>query len=131
MGIKQINLAPTAEYTDNYTQALRKVIATPGSISFASASLVQNQKLIKMFELADGKTSKYIKPAIDGKLNLKAFKNGSYPLTRRIFLVYRNDETLDRKAGIAYSNHVSSPKGQEIVERSGFVPIYEVNRNVK
>ena len=131
LGIKQVDLAPTVIYTDNYTQALRKVIATPGSISFASASLVQNQKLIKMFELADGRTSNYIKPAIDDKLNLKAFKNGSYPLTRRIFLVYRNDETLDRKAGIAYSNYVSSPKGQEIVERSGFVPIYEVNRNVK
>ena len=131
LGIKQIDLAPTAKYTDNYTQALRKVIATPGSISFASASLVQDQKLIKMFELADGKTSNYIKPAIDGKLNLEAFKNGSYPLTRRIFLVYRKDETLDREAGVAYSNYVNSAKGQKIVKKSGFVPIYEVDGNIK
>ena len=129
LGIEGNKTASSSKYTANYTQALREVIATPGSISFASASLVQNQQLIKMFELADGKGSNYIKPVVNGKLNLKGFRSGTYPLTRRIFLVYREDGTLDRKAGIAYSNYINSPEGQKTVEKSGFVPIYKIDNN--
>ena len=128
-GFTVLNVEPNSvtgstKYTDNYTQALRKVIATPGSISFASASLVQNQQLIKTFELAEGNSTNYISPMVNGKLNLEAFKSGSYPLTRRVFLVFREDNTLDEKAGIAYSKYVNSPGGQKIVFKSGFVPLY-------
>ena len=65
LGIKDDQIASSTEYAANYTQALRKVIGTPGAISFASASLVENQKLIKMFALAEGNTKKYIPPSID------------------------------------------------------------------
>ena len=115
----------TSEYVDNYTLALRKVIATPGAISFASASLAQKQQLIKVFGLAGENSTNYVAPfTATGEPNLKAFKNGNYPLTRRLFVVIRQDGTPDRLAGKAYAEMLISDQGQKIVERAGFVPIY-------
>lgn len=112
------------EYYENHTLALRKLISTPGAISFASASLVQNQQLIKVLALADGASTSYINPKIDGKLNLQAFEDGSYSLTRRIYLIYRQDGSSDQKAGKFYADYLKSPESQEIIEESGFVSIY-------
>lgn len=125
LGIENsLPVAPSTQYSNSYTQALRKVIATPGSISFASASLVKNQRLIKIFDLAEGESSNYIKPFVNSEPNLEAFKKGTYPLTRRIFLVTRGDETLERQAGLAYANFITSSTGQKIVKKAGFVPLY-------
>jgi phosphate transport system substrate-binding protein len=112
------------EYTENNTLAVRKLIKTPGTICFASASLVQNQQLIKVLALADATSTNYIYPKLDGKLNLKAFEDGSYPLTRRIYLIYRKDGSRDQKAGKFYADYLKLSDIQEIIEKSGFVSIY-------
>jgi phosphate transport system substrate-binding protein len=65
-----------------------------------------------------------IKPWVDGRLNKEAFKDASYPLTRRIYLVYRIDGSTDQKAAEAYAQFLRSAEGQQIIERAGFVPIY-------
>ena len=114
----------TTEYVSNYTLALRKVIATPGTISFASSSLVQNQQLIKVFGLAEENSRNYMNPLIAGKPNLKIFKSGNYPLTRRLFLVIRQDGTPDQLAGKAYAQMLLSREGQAIVRKAGLVPLY-------
>ena len=118
------NIPKTTQYVSNYTLALRKVIATPGAISFASASLVQNQQMIQVFGLAEQNSANYVNPIAANKPNLKLFKNGSYPLTRRLFLVIRRDGTPDHLAGKAYIQMLLSAEGQEIVKESGFVPLY-------
>jgi phosphate transport system substrate-binding protein len=112
------------KYTENHTLAVRRLIRTPGAILFASASLVQNQQLIKELALAEGASTNYIYPKLDGKLNLKAFEDGSYPLTRRIYLVFRKDGSRDQKAGKFYSDYLKLSEIQEIFEKSGFVSIY-------
>lgn len=114
----------TTRYVANYTLAIRKVIATPGAISFASASLVQGQQAIKIFNLAEEDSTNYIKPIVKGMPNLEMFKNGIYPLTRRLFVVIRQDGTPDYLAGKAYIQMLLSAEGQEIVKESGFVPLY-------
>ena len=118
------NIPSTTEYVSNYTLALRKVIATPGTISFASSSLVQNQQLIKVFGLAEENSRNYINPLVAGKPNLKIFKSGNYPLTRRLFLVTRQDGTPDQLAGKAYAQMLLSREGQAIVRKAGLVPLY-------
>jgi len=127
LGLDNPNNIPQAtQYVDNYTQALRRVIATPGAISFGSASLVQKQQLIKVFGLAEENSTNYIAPfSAAGEPNLELFKNGSYPLTRRLFLVVRQDGTPDQLAGKAYAEMLLSNQGQDIVEQSGFVPLYK------
>ena len=124
LGIKDEQIAKSSQYAPNYTQALRKVIGTPGAISFASASLVENQKVLKMFDLAEGNTKNYISPSKNNLPNLKAFKDGSYPLTRRLYLTYREDDTRDHLAAKAYANFLIAEKGQEIGQKAGFVSIY-------
>lgn len=129
LGIKkQQQLSPYTENTANYTQAIRKVIGTPGSISFASASIVQNQQLIKMFDLGDGGSSVHVSPLVKGNLNITDFKSGRYPLTRRIFIVLREDGTLDQQAGLTYANYLINQDGQKKIKEVGLVPIakYEV-----
>ena len=115
---ERAELVETTQYADNYTQAMRETIGTPGAISFASASLVENQKLIKAFSLADGSSSNYVRPQVE------TFKDATYPITRRIQIVYRADGTVDQKAAKAYINFLTSPKGQEIIETARLVPIH-------
>ena len=112
----------------NYTQALRAVIRQPGAISFASGTIAKNQQLIKMFDIADGGSKKYVSPLVGDKLNSKAFKSGEYPLTRRIFLVLREDETLDQRAGLLYRDFLASSKGQEKIEEAGLIPILKAEK---
>ena len=125
LGIENLSNLPDAiQYTTNYTLAVRRVIATPGAISFASASLIQNQQAIKVFDLASEDSANYVAPLMGKQPNLEAFKSGIYPLTRRLFVVIRQDGTPDSVAGKAYVQMLLSHQGQEIVERSGFVPLY-------
>jgi len=57
-------------------------------------------------------------------LNKSAFADGSYPLTRRLFVVIKRDGRLDEQAGVAYTNMILSNEGQELVEKAGFVPLH-------
>ena len=126
LGLKNSKQIPkSTQYVDNYTLAIRKAVATPGAISFASASLVKQQQLIKVFGLAPENSTNYVMPFTDaGDANLELFKSGNYPLTRRLFLVIRQDGTPDRLAGKSYAQMLLSNQGQEIIEQSGFVPLY-------
>ncbi len=115
-------------YASNHTLAVRKVIETPGAIGYASASLVQNQSLLKFLTL--GKTSalnpdivNYTPPFVgEGQPNKEAFEKGSYPLVRRLFLVISN-RPQSQAAGTAMSNFLLSYQGQEIVDKAGFVSL--------
>jgi phosphate transport system substrate-binding protein len=110
--------ASTAIKVSNYTEAVRKVINTPGAISLASSSLVQNQRLVKIYSLADGNTSKYIKPINDNELNRIAIVNGTYPLTRRLFIVFRQDGINDQFIGETITKVLISHQGQKTIKKS-------------
>ena len=126
LGLNDLNRIPQrTEYSDNYTLAMRQAIAIPGSIAFASASIIKEQQLIKIFSLAADNSTNYVAPlTFSRQPKLELFKNGIYPLTRRLFLVIRQDGTPDRLAGKAYAEMLLSTQGQEIVEKSGFVPLH-------
>jgi phosphate transport system substrate-binding protein len=125
LAIKNLSaVSNKTKYAANYTLAVRKVIAIPGAISLASASLIQNQQGIKVFNLATEDSANYVAPMMKKQPNLKLFENGGYPLTRRLFVVIRQDGTPDQLAGKAYAQMILSNQGQAIVEASGFVPLY-------
>ena len=112
----------------NYTQAIRQVIKTPGAISFSSTALVKKQNGIKILSLAASGSESFIAPfrVEEGSrmVNYEAIKDGSYPFTRKLFIVTRKDNTIEEQAGKAYSEYLKSPVGQEIIKKAGFVPIY-------
>ncbi|MDJ0536720.1 MAG: substrate-binding domain-containing protein [Xenococcaceae cyanobacterium MO_207.B15] len=124
----EVSSYANVHYVPNHTLAVRKVIDTEGAISYASASLVANQSLLKFLTL--GKASRvnpevinYTSPFIaEGKPNKQAFSQGTYPLVRRLFLVW-GVRPSSIAAGTAMSNILLSYQGQEIIDVSGFVPL--------
>lgn len=66
-----------------------------------------------------------MQPFIDDnkQVNTTALRNASYPMTRRMFIVYRLDDTIDQLAGEAYVNMLLTKEGQQIVEKAGLVPL--------
>lgn len=106
------------------TTAIRKVAAIPGGFGYGAQALVVGQQTIKALALAPGRSRNYIPAATaDGTVNKQALLDGSYPLIRRIFVVYREDGSLDEIAGRAYANLLLSTEGQKLVDRAGYLPI--------
>lgn len=118
------------EYVANHTLAAREVIRTPGAFSYASASLLKDQSLLNFFALGrvsrnDWQQIEYVAPFEEnGQINTEAMKNGSYPLTRRLYIVY-SDREQSYSAGVAMVNFILSLQGQSFLERSGFIPLRE------
>jgi phosphate transport system substrate-binding protein len=123
-GLKDAALSSTALTVRDYTAAIRTVAKTPGAISYASAPSVVAQKSIHLLNLAPPQSKQYV-PVLAGgnQVNAAAFRDGSYPFTRRLFVVIRRDGTLEEQAGVAYANALLSLEGQRIIEKAGFVSI--------
>jgi phosphate transport system substrate-binding protein len=108
----------------DYTACIRAVASTPGAISYGSTPLITGQRTIRPVSLSKGNSTQYV-PSIlaNNHVNTKAFRDGTYPLTRRLFTVIRRDGSIDEQAGVAYSNFLLSKEGQQIIEKAGFVPL--------
>ncbi|BAZ21569.1 hypothetical protein NIES4073_24470 [Kalymmatonema gypsitolerans NIES-4073] len=113
------------QFVRDYTEAIRKVGSTPGGISFGGNALIVGQRTIRPLAIAKGNSQEYVQPFIeDGKrVNASAITDGSYPMSRRMFIVFRSDGTIDQLAGEAYVNMLMSKEGQQIVEKAGLVPL--------
>jgi phosphate transport system substrate-binding protein len=118
-------LGANVEIIYNITDAIRKVAKNPGGISYGSPSLIIDQKSVRPLALAATGSRQYISFLTDAhQINKPAFQNGTYPLTRRLFVVFRRDGTPDEKVAVAYTNFLLSQEGQNLIEQAGFVSIY-------
>ncbi|PSB18835.1 phosphate ABC transporter substrate-binding protein [Phormidesmis priestleyi ULC007] len=114
------------------TQALQKLAATPGGVYFASAPEVVPQCTVK--PLAIGKSPGQFVPPYQAplvtncptqrnQLNIQAFQNGSYPITRNLFVVVKQNGGTEQQAGEAYANLLLSDQGQDAIAKAGFVRV--------
>ena len=122
-GLANKNLGSKVQIVRDYTASIRKVAATPGSISYASAASIMNQKSIRPLPIAKAKSNQYVEPYSDGHINTQAFRDSSYPLTRQLFVVLSHKGKPEYQAGVAYTNLLLSKEGQKIIEQAGFVPL--------
>jgi phosphate transport system substrate-binding protein len=120
------DLSPKVQFMRDYTDGVRKVASIPGAIGIGSTGAILGQRLVRPLAVSRSQTTSYVKPFTDdGKqINSAALRDGTYPLTRRLFVVIRRDGTPDEAAGVAYANLLLSQQGQQIVEKSGFVPLH-------
>jgi phosphate transport system substrate-binding protein len=117
-------LGANVEIVYNITDAIRKVAKNVGGISYGSPSLVIDQKSVRPLPLAATGSKQYVSFLTDAhQINKSAFQNGAYPLTRRLFVVFRRDGTPNEKVGVAYANFLLSQEGQRLIEQAGFVSI--------
>jgi ABC-type phosphate transport system substrate-binding protein len=127
-GLKGAKLSKSVQIVRDYTASVRKTASTPGGISYGSAPSVIGQKTIRPLALAKIGSKQYVPVYVQGRegneVNKAAFLDGTYPLTRRLFIIIRRDGTPDELAGEAYSNLLLSDEGQKIIEKAGFVALH-------
>lgn len=123
--LAKANFSKTVRIVETTTDAIRQVATAPGGISYATASQVYKQKSISPLSLAKENGEAFIKPIADDNqtVNYSAFTNGSYPLTRKLFVVIKKGGT-DEQAGVAYANLLLSEQGQRAIMQSGFASIH-------
>jgi phosphate transport system substrate-binding protein len=122
------------EYIPTTTQALRQVGENPGSIYYASAPEVVPQCSVKTLPLGrenEELVPPYQEPFVPlsqcpnqrNQLNSQGFKTGKYPITRQLFVIVKQNGRIDQKAGEAYANLLLTTQGQNLIAKSGFVPL--------
>ncbi len=132
--VRQEKFGDNIQVVKTTTEALRKVARNPGAIFYASAPEVVGQCGVK--PLAIGRVENklippYKEPFIPlsqcprkrNQLNLEAFKNDEYPMTRRLFVIVKQNGQVDEQAGLAYAKLLLTQEGQELISQAGFVRI--------
>ncbi|MBW4519605.1 MAG: PstS family phosphate ABC transporter substrate-binding protein [Scytolyngbya sp. HA4215-MV1] len=116
------------------TQALRELATTPGGIYFASAPEIVPQCTVKPLPIAR-RSGEFVPPYQEpfvalsqcpnqrNRLNISAFQSGEYPITRNLFVIIKQNNSSEQKAGEAYANLLLSQEGQELILKTGFVRI--------
>lgn len=123
-------------FVGDTTTGLREVMTDQGGIYYASAPEIVNQCSIYAIPVAAQDQPDNFIPPFAGSwrtgqdclsqantVNKEAFRDGSYPLTRRLFVIIKADGASDESAGRAYANMLLSSEGQTLVEEAGFVGI--------
>lgn len=122
------------KFINTTTQALRKVAQEAGSIYYASAPEIVPQCSVKSLPI--GRTAAQLSPPYQepflslsqcptqrNQLNGSAFRSGEYPITRRLFVIVKENGQIDQQAGLAYANLLLTTQGQDLITKAGFVSL--------
>jgi phosphate transport system substrate-binding protein len=131
---KKPELGSNVKYVYSTTDALRQLSKTPGGIYYASARAVVPQCSVK--PLSVGRTSSdFVSPYREqlvspeqcprqrNQINTEAIKNGSYPITSKLFVIIKQNKGQEQKVGNAYANLLLTDQGQQAIEQAGFVGV--------
>ncbi|GAB1543008.1 hypothetical protein NUACC21_56820 [Scytonema sp. NUACC21] len=119
------------------TQALKKIGDFPeeGGIYYASASEIIKQCTVKTLPISRHRGSAFISPEQassqlgdkcqrkQNKLNIEVLQNSEYPLTRRLFVIIKQNGQVDEQAGETYANLLLTHEGQKLIEQAEFIPM--------
>ena len=105
------------------TDSIRKVAATPGGVGYGTASDVCAQLIVKTVPVGREAGQGSVSPCNGQQVNKVDMAKDAYPITRRLFVIIRQDGKLDEQAGVAYVNLLLSDEGQQLVEQVGLVPL--------
>jgi phosphate transport system substrate-binding protein len=120
------------QFIPTTTQALQQLAKNPGGIYYASAPEIIGQCTVKPLPLGQ-KAQKLVAPYKEpfvplqkcpqqrNQLNTYVFQNGEYPITRRLFVIVKQNGQSDEQAGEAYANLMLTNQGQELIAKAGFV----------
>ena len=120
----QGKLNPQMVYVQNRQKAMSVLKQQEGTIFYTSATLAAEEKGIQIIPLKNDQ-GEIIPPVVEGKANQEAISNGSYPQIRTLFAIHR-EEAHDEESEMvqAFIDYLTSPEGQSLVKKAGFVPLY-------
>jgi phosphate transport system substrate-binding protein len=133
--LKGEKLGTNVKIVSDTTNGLRKVILDPGGIYYASATEVVPQCDIKPLPIGsqpDQLVPPYEEPLVKpsqcpnqrNRLNRVAIQSGEYPITRRLFVIVKQNDLEDEQAGRAYAALLLSHQGQELINDAGFISLH-------
>ncbi|MBX9254245.1 substrate-binding domain-containing protein [Desmonostoc muscorum CCALA 125] len=133
LGNNQLDL-PVTFVSITPTEILNLVKKSPGGIYYASAPQVINQCSVKTIPIIlknktkvapdkPGKMPGKNCPWEHNKINIEAIKNNTYPLSRYLFIIIKQDGQEDEKAGEFLANYLLTAEGQDLVQQAGFVRV--------
>jgi phosphate transport system substrate-binding protein len=134
-------LGTNVQFIPTTTEALREVVKNPGGIYYASAPEVVSQCEVKSLPLgrqASELIPPYKSPKVPpsqcpqkrNQLNIEVFQSGEYPITRRLFVIVKQNGQIEQQAGIAYANLLLTSQGQELLTKSGFISIADADSSL-
>ncbi|TFI53020.1 phosphate ABC transporter substrate-binding protein [Mastigocladus laminosus UU774] len=134
--IKVEDLGANVESVRDTTHGVSKVSDNEGGIYFASAAEVVKECTIKPLPLLNNSgevVPPYKPPFVSNEdcyafknrieVNTEQFRNGSYPITRNLYVIVKENDKTKKQAGEAYANLLLTNQGQELLEETGFVRI--------
>ena len=128
------NFGNNVQLLRDTTEGIRKVASNPGGIYYATTAEIVPQCQIKSLPLGrkqDDLIAPYQKPYVPlsqcphkrNQINKKALQSGRYPITRRLFVIVKQNGQKDETAGLAYADLLLTDQGQELIARAGFIRI--------
>ncbi len=125
---------PNVKLVNSTTEGLRSLQQAPGGVYFASAPEIVPQCSVKALPMGNSQkklVTPYQEPFVPAsncpaqrnKLNAAAFQDGSYPLTRALFVVVQQNGGPEQQAGEAYARLLLTDEGQAALAKAGFVPL--------
>ena len=126
--MENLPLGDNVKEVRDTTESIRRVATDLlGGVSYATSSEVINQQMIRLLPVSkEAGGQEFVSPCADSThtvINEKTFADGSYPITRRLFVILKRDGRADEQAGVAYANMLLSDEGQKLSEQAGFVRI--------
>jgi phosphate transport system substrate-binding protein len=127
-------LGSNVQYVYSTTEALRRVSKTAGAVYYGSARGVVPQCTVKALPLGRVSTqliTPYREPLIPSnqcpqqrnQVNTEVIKNGSYPITSKLFVIIKQNNGREEKVGEAYTRLLLTDQGKKAIEEAGFIPV--------
>jgi phosphate transport system substrate-binding protein len=57
------------------------------------------------------------------QVNTEVLKNGSYPITSKLFVIIKQNKGREEKVGEAYTRLLLTDQGKKAIEQAGFIPV--------
>jgi phosphate transport system substrate-binding protein len=137
----QQSFGSNVQFISSPTEALRQVKQTPGGIYYSSARAVVNQCSVKPIDIGltlDRLIPPYSEPFVPSQQcpsqrnqpNTETFANGTYPLTRNLFVIIKQNQGREQQVGEAYANLLQTAQGQQAIAQAGFAWLRQNNSPV-
>jgi phosphate transport system substrate-binding protein len=110
--LKGKNFAPSALLMPATGAIVQSVSQTKGAIGYVGLAYLE--KTVKPLKVSFDKGKTFIAPTVE------TAKNKTYPITRPLFYYYL--KTVEKLVN-PYVNFVLSPAGQDLVLKTGYVPL--------
>ncbi|MEL7034307.1 MAG: PstS family phosphate ABC transporter substrate-binding protein [Cyanobacteria bacterium J06592_8] len=132
--LKGEDFSGNVEFINTTTLAINKLGNNLGGIYYDSAPKIVEQCTVRPLAIGlsnDEFIPPYQLPLVSpencpeqrNQLNQEAFQSGEYPMTKRLFVIVKQNGQIDQQAGEAYANLLLTLQGQDLLEQAGYTRI--------